>query len=64
MEEKINLLMGQLDIAQKQALNSEARAEKSENESMFNFLIDSSLTLCYNKIIFFEKLKLVFSIDP
>lgn len=41
MEEKINLLMGQLDIAQKQALNSEARAEKSENESMFNFF-DSS----------------------
>ena len=33
MEEKISLLMGQLDIAQKQAIEAEARAEKSENDS-------------------------------
>ena len=37
MEEKVNLLMGQLDIAQKQAINAEARADKSENESMYCF---------------------------
>lgn len=31
--------MDQLDIAQKQALNSEGRAEKAENESTFGLLL-------------------------
>jgi len=35
LEEKVNLLMGQLDISQKQVMEAEARAEKSENDSKF-----------------------------